>query len=250
MRKEPIFTEKDFSKPFAEENKLKVLFPGYREKYIEQTSSYIKMALERKKLACEIDLKEKFIEVSTTKKTRDPFIFIKGCEFVRLVCKCVEVEVAMKVLGENYCGELIDIRKMVKSEKVFEKRRDRLIGKDSVTLNALKLLTDCYILVAGKVVAVVGTYDGLSVAKQVITGCMNNIHPVYEIKKMIIKKKLSEDPSKKDEDWSKYMPEMKKTHQKKSKMKVKAKEAKEKKKLTKVETGECFVEENDAAGEN
>ncbi|KAF9764382.1 KRR1 small subunit processome component like protein [Nosema granulosis] len=243
MRKEPAFTEKDFSKPFAEENKFKCLFPAYREKYIDQTSSYIKMALERKKLSCEINLKDRFIEVSTNKKTRDPFIFIKGCEFIKLVCKCVEVEIAMKVLGDDYCGELIDIRKMVKSEKVFEKRRDRLIGKDSVTLNALKVLTDCYILVAGKVVAVVGSYEGLTTAKHVITGCMNNIHPVFEIKKMIIKKKLSEDPTKKDEDWSKYLPEMKKTHQKKTKRKEKATEPKDKKKKSKIETGECFVED-------
>jgi ribosomal RNA assembly protein len=245
MKNDLTFKEKDFCKPIAEDNKFKVLFPSYREKYIEQTSSYIKMALERKKLSCEIDLKEKLIEISTNKKTRDPYIFIKGCDFIKLVAKCVEVEVAMKVLGDNFCGELIDIRKLVRSDKVFEKRRDRLIGKNNVTLNALKLLTDCHLCIAGKVVAVVGSYDGLGKAKQIIIGCMNNIHPVYELKKMVIKKKLSEDPTKKNEDWSKYLPQLKKTHQKKKKNDKKNETKQKSNNKPKLETGEYFYKEEE-----
>ncbi|WUR02386.1 ribosome biogenesis protein (KRR1) [Vairimorpha necatrix] len=210
------FDEKDFKNEISETNKLLVYFPKYREKYIDQVSKYIIKALENKKLSCEINLKERSLEICTTKKTRDPFIFIKGCEFIRLISKNCDVETASKVLEDDFVGEIINIRKLVKSESVFERRRDRLIGKNSLVLKALKMISKCYIFITGKYVSVVGSYDGLTIVKQIVTDCLvNNKHPVYEIKKMIIKNNLEEDKNLENEDWSRHIPEYKKRSQKK-----------------------------------
>lgn len=213
-----IFTEKDFKHQFVEKSSLVVYYPKYREKYIHQVSRYIIKALENKKLSCLINSDDRSIEISTNKHTRDPFIFIKGCEFVKLICKNIEVEIGMKVLEDDFCGEIIDLKRYTTNEKVLERRRDRLIGKNSMVLKAIKMVSDCHVVITGKNVGVVGTYDGVTTVKQIVIDCVkNNLHPVYQLKKLIVKNNLEKDVEMKNEDWSQHVPEFKKKNQKKRK---------------------------------
>ena len=213
-----IFSEKDFKHQFNEKSSLIVYYPKYREKYIKQVSQYIKKALENKKLSCIINYEERSIEISTNKQTRDPFIFIKGCEFIKIICKNIEVEIGMKVLEDDFCGEIIDLKRFSTNEKVLERRRDRLIGKNSMVLKAIKMVSKCHIIITGKNVGVVGSYEGVSMVKQIVVDCVkNNLHPVYQLKKLIVKNKLETDAEMKNEDWSQHVPEYKKKNQKKTK---------------------------------
>ncbi|KAK6090802.1 hypothetical protein P3W45_000047 [Vairimorpha bombi] len=240
------FDEKDFKHQFSEKSTTLVYFPKYREKYIEQVSKYIIKALENKKISCTVDLLERSIEISTNKKTRDPFIFIKACDFLRLVAKNVEVEIAMKVLEDEFSGEIINIRKMVKSEKVFTKRRDRLIGKNSMVLKALKMISKCHIIITGKNIGVVGSYDGLSTVKQIVVDCMsNNKHPIYEIKKLIVKDKLAEEKDLENEDWKRHIPDYKKKNVKKKNKKTEKKVEKRHSESCEDETSESFGSEQE-----
>jgi ribosomal RNA assembly protein len=246
MEEDVKFSESDFKHEFIEVSSEVVTYPRYREKYIEQTQKHIKKALEKKKISCAVNLEEQSIEVSTNRTTRDPSIFLKAIDFVRLIARGVQVEEAMKVLEDEYCSEIIEIKSMVKNRERFERRRDRLIGPGSQTLKAIEMLTKCCVLVHGKTVSIIGDYRGVAEVKDIVLKCMNNIHPVYEIKRLIEKRKLGQDETKKNEDWERFLPKVRKTSKRAKKI-IKHRrggmpdEIPKRKEDIEMETGEYFI---------
>lgn len=202
------------------ESTFATLFPGYMEKYVTEAWPAVEAVLQQHKLKGKLDAVEGSMSVTTTKNTWDPYAIMKARDFLKLIARNVPVSQAQKIFETEITSEIIKIGMKAKSTKRFVRRRDRLIGPAGQTLKALEILTGCYVLVQGKTVAVMGPHRGCQDVRKIVEDCMRNIHPIYGLRRLLIKRELMKREDMKHEDWSRFLPVYKKATPNREKQKA------------------------------
>uniref|UniRef100_A0A6B2L8E2 KRR1 small subunit processome component n=1 Tax=Arcella intermedia TaxID=1963864 RepID=A0A6B2L8E2_9EUKA len=254
VKKQDPFKPGDMPQPLAEESAFSTLFPRNREKYLQEIWPLVVKELEKYGISCKLDLLEGSMTVNTTRRTWDPWAIMNARDLIKLIARSVPFQQAIKIFeDEKYC-DIIKIGNFTRKKEQFVKRRQRLIGPNGQTLKAIELLTQCYVLVHGNTVSAIGPIVGLKQVRKVVEDCMKNIHPVYNIKLMMVKRELSKDPTMASENWERFLPKFKKKNVATKKPKV----VKEKKKYSpfppeqlprkidkEIETGEYFLKQSE-----
>ena len=213
------FQKGDMKSSLLEESSFAVLFPHYRERYLTENWPKVVEKLQPLGIDATLDTKDGVMAVTTTDQTWDPVAILKCRDMIKLLARSVPLEQACRVLEDGVESMVIVIGRDVRNVERFTTRRQRLLGPNGETLKALELLTQCYILVQGHTVAAIGKPEGLSTVQQVAQDCMNNIHPVYHIKTLMVKRELMKNPEMADKDWDRFLPKFKKLTNKKKKTK-------------------------------
>jgi ribosomal RNA assembly protein len=208
------------------ETSFATLFPGYLEKYVSSVWPAAEAVLKGYKLSGKLDLVEGSITVSTTRGTWDPYVIMQARDFAKLIARNVPISQAQKIFEPDMVCDIIKIGQQTSNPKRFVKRRERLIGPEGQTLKALEILTECYVLVQGKTVAVMGKHRGVAEVRKIVEDCMRNVHPIYGLKRLLIKRELMKREDLKNEDWSRFLPTYKKSTVNKEKAKAHTKKLK------------------------
>lgn len=205
-----------------EESSFATLFPKYRESYLRQIWPVLTRQLDTLGIACELNLIEGSMTVRTTKKTTDPFIILKARDMLKLLARSIPYPQASKILQDDWQCDVIKIGGLVRNKERFVKRRQRLVGPDGSTLKALELLTGSYVLVQGNTVSLMSnSWSALKQTRRVVLDCMlNQQHPVYHLKRLMIQRELAKDPALANQDWSRFLPQFKKRNVPRKKIKA------------------------------
>ena len=97
---DPINPE-EIAGPFLEESSFSVLFPQYREKYIQECHGIVRKKMMEFGIKFELNLLEGSMTVRTTKKTWDPFAIIKARDVIKLISRSVPYQQALRLMEDG-----------------------------------------------------------------------------------------------------------------------------------------------------
>lgn len=148
-----------------QEYSYELKIPKDRVAVLIGTRGEVKKQLEeRTKTKLDIDSKEGDVTITGN----DPLNLYSTREVIRAIGRGFNPDVALTLLKQDYGLEVINIQLYAKTKNDVQRLKGRLIGEEGKARKTIEELTNTHITVYGKTVAIVGEYDGLTMARKAI----------------------------------------------------------------------------------
>jgi ribosomal RNA assembly protein len=106
--------------------------------------------------------------------TEDALQLLRVKEVIKAFGRGFDFETALNLLDEQFYLEIIEIRNFSgKSEARMGTLRGRVIGSEGKSKNIIEKYTETKIAIYGKTISIIGRWDGVIKAKQVVEMLLN-----------------------------------------------------------------------------
>ena len=119
-------------------------------------------------------------------------------EVIKAIGRGFNPDVALLLLKPDYCFEVIDIKDYAgKSKDTIIRLKGRVIGSEGKSRKLIEELTECYVCVYGKTIAIVGEPEKAQIARQAVEYLLkgsthSSVYKFLEKKRRDIKRKKIE----------------------------------------------------------
>jgi len=190
------------------ESDFRISFPKYKERYLQECWPAFEKVMQPYGVVTELDLRNGRMVIKTSRKMYDPYIIFKARDCCKLMARSVPYQEAVKVLQDDICSDVIKIGGFTRNKDRFVRRRGRLVGPHGSTLKALEIVTECYFMVQGSTVSLIGPWMKMKLARRIIEECMSNkTHPVYHVKQCMVRNELEKNEEMAEKSWNNYLPQ-------------------------------------------
>lgn len=141
-----------------------VKIPKDRIAVLVGTKGSVKKGIEKKmNVKMQIDSKEGDVVLTGD----DSIVLMTAQNIVKAIGRGFNPEVALELIGEDGCLEIIDITNHADdSKKVLARVRARVIGTGGKARKTIEELTNTSVVIYGKTISIIGDYEGVKLARR------------------------------------------------------------------------------------
>jgi ribosomal RNA assembly protein len=103
----------------------------------------------------------------------DPILLFSLRDVVKAIGRGFNPEIAQYLLKQDYCLELIEIYDFAKTKNDLLRLKGRVIGSEGKSRKTIELLTEVYISVYGKTIAIIGHVMNVSLARKALESLLS-----------------------------------------------------------------------------
>ncbi len=155
------------------------------------TKGETKKELE-KETGCRIDVDSKEGDVIITGKDAINMFALR--EVIKAIARGFNPDLAKQLLKQDYILDVISLNDYSKEKSHQQRLKGRVIGMDGKSRHTIEELTECYISVYGKTIAVIGKIEMVGICKRAIETLLAgsphaNVYKWLERQRRLMRKK-------------------------------------------------------------
>ena len=101
-----------------------------------------------------------------------PVLVLTAIEKEESIAECMKRGAGSYLIKTDYSLEVIDIEEYTGTKNHLQRVRGRLIGTEGKARKTIEALTECYVSIYGRTVAIIGNVENVALARKAVEGLL------------------------------------------------------------------------------